>query len=105
MFILVQNHCYAKHVCGRGGECMNFGLTYRCRCNFLYHGRKCDKCKFILMNNKIFIFFFVLVSSKATQSIIALSIIILMGLAAFCLKFDIYSYCQSKKKYVQIYLK
>ena len=46
MYILVQNHCYAKDVCGRGGECMNLGLTYRCRCNFLYRGRKCDKCKF-----------------------------------------------------------
>jgi len=44
---VVQNHCYAKHVCGRGGECMNFGLSYRCRCNFLYQGRKCDQCMFI----------------------------------------------------------
>ena len=42
---LVQNHCYAKGVCGRGGECLNYGLTYRCRCNFFYRGRRCDKCK------------------------------------------------------------
>ncbi|CAF1334399.1 unnamed protein product [Adineta steineri] len=77
----VQNHCYAKHVCGRGGECMNFGLTYRCRCNFLYRGRNCDK-----------------LSSKAIQSIIALMIIIVMILAGYCIKFDIFSYCQPKKK-------
>jgi len=101
----VQNHCYAKHVCGRGGECMNFGLTYRCRCNFLYRGRKCDKCKLLLNNfDDKKIFFLFLVSSKAVQSIIALMILILMVLVACCLKFNIYSYCQIKKKYVNIYL-
>ncbi|CAF0953341.1 unnamed protein product [Rotaria sordida] len=77
----VQNHCYQKHVCGRGGECMNIGLTYRCRCNFLYRGRKCDQ-----------------LSSKAIQSIIALIIIILMVLIVCCLKFDICLQCKSKKK-------
>ncbi|CAF2996689.1 unnamed protein product [Rotaria sp. Silwood2] len=84
----VQNHCYAKNVCGRGGECMNIGLTYRCRCNFLYCGRKCDK-----------------LSSKGIQSIIAMFIVILMGLIVCCLKFDICSKYKSKKKYVYIYLK
>jgi hypothetical protein len=47
---LVHNHCYTKNVCGRGGECINLGWTYRCRCNFLYRGRKCDKCKLRLIN-------------------------------------------------------
>ncbi|CAF1094612.1 unnamed protein product [Adineta ricciae] len=77
----VQNHCYAKNVCGRGGECMNFGLSYRCRCNFLYRGHKCDK-----------------LSSKAIQSIIALALIFLMCIAGCCLKFDVYSLCQFKRK-------
>jgi hypothetical protein len=46
--------------------------------------------------------FVFLVSSKAVQSIVALIILALMGLVGFCLKFDIYSYCQRKKKYVEI---
>jgi len=41
---LVQNHCHATDVCGRGGECFNIGSTYRCRCNFFYQGKKCEKC-------------------------------------------------------------
>ncbi|CAF3767834.1 unnamed protein product [Rotaria sp. Silwood1] len=82
----VQNHCSAKEqVCGKGGECMNVGSTYQCRCNFLYHGQKCEKF-----------------SSEAIQSIIALIIIILMGLIICILKFNICSQCKSKKKYVYL---
>ncbi|CAF3774923.1 unnamed protein product [Rotaria sp. Silwood1] len=80
--IIFQNHCSAKEqVCGKGGECMNVGSTYQCRCNFLYHGQKCEKF-----------------SSEAIQSIIALIIIILMGLIICILKFNICSQCKSKKK-------
>jgi hypothetical protein len=41
-----------------------------------------------------------LVSSKAVQSLIALAIIILMGLAACCLKYELYVYCQSTNRFV-----
>jgi hypothetical protein len=77
---------------------MNFGLTYRCRCNFLYRGRKCEKCKLLLNHIEHKNLYFFLVSSKAIQSIVALILIILMGVFGCCLKFDIYSYCQIKKK-------
>lgn len=46
-FSSVQNHCYAKNVCLNNGECSSNGSTYRCRCNFFYYGKRCEKCKFL----------------------------------------------------------
>lgn len=67
---LVQNHCHASDVCGRGGKCLNIGLTFRCQCNFFYQGKKCEKREKNSMNFQLFFFSFCLCSQFKSHSII-----------------------------------
>ncbi|CAF1316613.1 unnamed protein product [Rotaria magnacalcarata] len=77
----VQNYCYGKNLCSGRGECMSMGMEYKCRCNFLYRGKKCESF-----------------SSKGLQTIVAFVLIILMGLIGCFLKFDICSHCQLRNR-------
>jgi hypothetical protein len=102
LFLLVQNHCHASDVCGRGGKCLNIGLTFRCQCNFFYQGKKCEKRE---KNSTIF---FVStrsfsVSSKAVQSLVAVVIMGVMLVIGCVMKYDLYTYCRWKKKFVFLF--